>query len=147
MYCIYRITNNINGKAYIGKHQYFNENDPMGKYKGSGKILKQAYSKYGVENFSIEILKSRIPSEEVNEREKEYIAAERAFGKAQYNIQKGGQGGWILDFNKKDSEEYKKWHEQMLKMNRSEERRKKLSEARKNFLRNIRKAESYKVLK
>lgn len=43
MYCIYRITNKVNGNTYIGQHMYTNEADPMGKYKGSGLLLKKAY--------------------------------------------------------------------------------------------------------
>lgn len=34
MYYIYRITNKVNGKTYIGQHKYLDLND---KYKGSGK--------------------------------------------------------------------------------------------------------------
>ena len=35
MYCIYQITNKINGKIYIGQHKYEDESNPMGKYKMS----------------------------------------------------------------------------------------------------------------
>ena len=34
MYCIYKITNKINGNRYIGQHKYEDESNPMGKYKG-----------------------------------------------------------------------------------------------------------------
>lgn len=37
MYYIYRITNNINGKTYIGQHKYKKLND---YYMGSGKHWK-----------------------------------------------------------------------------------------------------------
>lgn len=59
-YCIYRITNKVNGNTYIGQHKYTNGANPMGKYKGSGVILWKAYDKYGLENFETEILYSRI---------------------------------------------------------------------------------------
>ena len=49
---IYKITNTINGKIYIGKYQGNNFNN----YWGSGKILKNAYKKYGRENFTKEII-------------------------------------------------------------------------------------------
>tara|TARA_R110002074_G_scaffold94706_1_gene206716 strand:- start:171 stop:740 length:570 start_codon:yes stop_codon:yes gene_type:complete len=44
---IYMITNNINGKYYIGSHC---GSDP--KYMGSGKALKFAYAKHGIDNFT-----------------------------------------------------------------------------------------------
>ena len=50
---IYKITNNINGKLYIGKHSTDKLNDG---YIGSGIRLHQAYNKYGIENFTKEYL-------------------------------------------------------------------------------------------
>ena len=91
MYCIYRITNLINGKTYIGQHKYKKLDD---SYMGSGKILKQAIKKHGVENFKKEILYSRIQYKETaDDMERLAIAKERAIGKAEYNIANGGQGG------------------------------------------------------
>ena len=90
MYCIYRITNKVNGNTYIGQHMYTNEADPMGKYKGSGLLLKKAYKKHGLENFETEILYSRI-------RDKSTVDAMEIWAiekyKPEYNIAKGGSGG------------------------------------------------------
>lgn len=90
MYCIYKITNKINGHHYIGQHKYEDESNPMGKYKGSGKILWLAYKKYGIENFETEIIYKRI-------RDKETVDAMEIWAiekyKPEYNIAKGGDGG------------------------------------------------------
>jgi len=48
---IYKTTNKINGKIYIGKDTTSNP-----QYLGSGKLIKRAILKYGVENFTKEIL-------------------------------------------------------------------------------------------
>ena len=50
---IYKTTNLINGKIYIGQEKGNNIN-----YLGSGKILKLSVKKYGSENFTFEILET-----------------------------------------------------------------------------------------
>lgn len=90
MYYIYRITNLINQKTYIGQHQYTDIDDG---YMGSGKILQKAYKKYGFQNFKKEILKNDIETfQEANKWEIHFIGLERQNGKAEYNITAGGEG-------------------------------------------------------
>ena len=90
MYYIYRITNKVNGKTYIGQHKYKKLND---SYMGSGKLIRLAKKKYGKENFEKEILEFDIPNVELaNDWEQMYILFERAKGKAEYNIADGGSG-------------------------------------------------------
>lgn len=129
MYCIYRITNNINGKTYIGQHKYADLND---KYMGSGKLLQKAYHKYGKDNFTKEILYSRILNKETADSMEIFaIKKERAIGKAEYNIADGGQGG---HGHCKLSEEHKRNISESLKGKGhqvSEETKLKLSKANK----------------
>lgn len=42
---IYKTTNLINGKIYIGKRSH--ENPEKDKYMGSGTVLRKAFNKYG----------------------------------------------------------------------------------------------------
>lgn len=86
-YTIYKITNNLNGKHYIGKHQTQNLNDG---YMGSGKILKHAIKKYGIENFTKEILHVFETEDEMNAKEKELVTLDEM----SYNLCPGGQGGF-----------------------------------------------------
>lgn len=85
---IYKTTNLINGKIYIGQHKksFF---DP--KYKGSGKIFQEALKKYGKENFEVIMLEAFDTFEELNAAEIRYIkmfdARNSDLG---YNLAEGG---------------------------------------------------------
>lgn len=87
---VYKTTNLINGKIYIGKKTGENDN-----YLGSGSILALAINKYGKEKFKIEILEECESEDHLNEREIYWInffnSRDRLIG---YNITKGGNGGW-----------------------------------------------------
>lgn len=90
LYCIYCVSNLINGKTYIGQHKTNNLND---SYMGSGKILHDAYEKYGKENFNKTILAVTSNKQNVDILEKIFIRLYRDIGKAEYNIATGGTGG------------------------------------------------------
>lgn len=93
IFYIYRTTNLINGKTYIGQHKR-----KPGKYFGSGLLLKNAIKKYGKENFKVEILYDNIQLKETADSVEMFaIAKEKKIGKAEYNIAKGGQGGKLID--------------------------------------------------
>ena len=67
---IYIITNTVNGKIYIGKHSTNNLDDG---YMGSGKKLRLAKNKYGIEKFTKEYLAFCDTEEKLNWLEKFYI--------------------------------------------------------------------------
>ena len=93
MYYIYCITNNINGKTYIGQRKCpANKTPETDKYMGSGVYLKRSKEKYGIENFSKEILAITEKQENADVLEKVFIKLYRDKGKAEYNIANGGNG-------------------------------------------------------
>ena len=88
---VYEITNKINGKKYIGKHSTNNLND---KYMGSGVAISEAIKKYGIENFSKNILHLCDSEEESFKFELlEIEKVEATKNSLYYNIASGGKGG------------------------------------------------------
>ena len=92
---IYKITNNINGNSYIGqsvdillrfdshKQRYLQENG-----KEYDKVLYKAFRKYGIKNFSFEVLEECEPSM-LNEREIYWIQYYDTYNHG-YNATPGG---------------------------------------------------------
>lgn len=100
---IYRITNLINGKTYIGQRTPNCENIEDDNYYGSGKLIKLAEQKYGISNFRKDIIVSGLYTKvEIDKLEIEYILKEKELGHSEYNISTGGQQGgnmgedWLL---------------------------------------------------
>lgn len=88
---VYKITNTINGKIYIGKHS---TDDIEDGYMGSGIRVKQAYQKYGLECFSKEIIQFYTSEEELNQGEIYWIAQFNSTApEIGYNLTYGGDGG------------------------------------------------------
>lgn len=89
-YIIYQITNTINGKIYIGKHQTDNINDG---YFGSGIALQRAINEHGKNAFLKEILHVFSTADEMDAKEKELVTEEFVARKDTYNLGVGGKGG------------------------------------------------------
>lgn len=84
----YKITNLINGHFYYGIHSTDNLEDG---YMGSGTRLKIAYEKYGMENFTKEILKFFDSRKEASVYEAEMVNENLITDDNCYNIIKGGE--------------------------------------------------------
>lgn len=95
---VYVITNNVNGKVYIGKtigtltnrwntHVFdaFNAISPL--------PIHRAMRKYGREAFSISPLATASTLEDLNAQEIAFIAELQSIAKG-YNVTPGGDGGW-----------------------------------------------------
>ena len=91
LYTIYKTTNILTGKIYIGKHQTMDLDDG---YLGSGKHLCYSIDKHGKENFSKEILFVFDNEAEMNAKEAELVTATFVLLESNYNLCVGGHGGF-----------------------------------------------------
>jgi hypothetical protein len=98
-YILYKTTNLINNKNYIGIHQTENINDG---YLGSGISLIRAIKKYGKNNFSREILEECLSYDELLNREKFYVNEQWVNDKNNYNLKTGGQSNGFLSKESKN---------------------------------------------
>lgn len=84
---IYKITNTINNKVYVGIHSTNNINDG---YMGSGVALKSAFKKYGLSNFTKEVIQTANTREEVSNLETQIVTEEFCKLTTNYNLKTGG---------------------------------------------------------
>lgn len=94
MGCIYKITNNINNKAYIGYTTQSFEHR-MKQHKNDDiqhdTLLGRAIAKYGWDNFSCEIIECCDDKENLLELEKYYIKKFNSYKPNGYNMTLGGE--------------------------------------------------------
>lgn len=84
---LYKITNLLNNKIYVGVHSSNKEND---NYMGSGVGIKNAIKKYGVKNFKKEIIEYFENAVDMINREKEIVNEDFVKDEKTYNMTKGG---------------------------------------------------------
>jgi len=87
---IYKTTNLLNGKYYIGMHSSDSLTDG---YLGSGKRLRYSINKYGKTNHIREILEFCNTREELKSREKEIVNLNEITKLECMNLVIGGEGG------------------------------------------------------
>lgn len=108
---VYKTTNLVNGKSYIGKHSTKNLSDG---YLGSGLVIMRAVDKYGSKNFKREILEFCSTLDEAYSREECIITDFDAVNSELfYNMTAGGKGnkGYVPIF----TEEWKRKISESLK--------------------------------
>jgi len=88
MYLLYKTTNTLNGKYYVGVS---NGNDIW--YKGSGTALKRAIKKYGSKSFVTETLETFDNADAAFKREEEVVNETFVADHNTYNMKVGGKGG------------------------------------------------------
>jgi len=106
---IYKTTNLLSCKYYIGMHSTSNLNDG---YMGSGKRLKRSLNKYGKENHKIEIVEILNSREELKKREEEVVNLNEIAKENCMNLKVGGTGGFTYEqqkINAKKSNEKQKF--------------------------------------
>jgi hypothetical protein len=101
-YYIYQITNLVNGKIYVGVHKTPDLEDG---YMGSGKVIKAAIKKYGLDNFRKDILEFFENAELMYAKEKEVVTDEFLLREDTYNLRRGGTGGFDY-INNNRTEQY-----------------------------------------
>lgn len=128
---IYKTTNLINNKIYIGQHK--SSKFLFDKYLGSGILIKEAINKYGKENFIIDKIDEADSEEELNKKEIYWIDFYNSRNSnIGYNIASGGafgDSGYHLGMLNKIQSNHQKQVVSDYMKNRyiSEETRKKMS--------------------
>ena len=95
---IYKITNLINNKIYIGQSTNIQNRWEEHKFYSSNEhtALQAAFKKYGISSFSFEVIEE-CPKEKLDEREIYWIKFYDSYNNG-YNLTKGGMSKIKLDY-------------------------------------------------
>lgn len=126
MHYLYRITNVLNGKVYIG--QTVNEkfrwiaHKSYAKQENPVQYVHRAMKKYGVENFTYEVIAQCLTQKDADGTEERLIEQYNSQGHERgYNIARGGNHAWNAGLSPELQPMYGKHH--------SEESKKKISKS------------------
>lgn len=92
MYYVYKTTNIVNNKIYVGVHK--SDNIQSDQYLGSGKILNIAILKYGRDKFNRQILYEFKQQSEAYFMQSQIVDKQFVKRKDTYNCKTGGTGSW-----------------------------------------------------
>jgi group I intron endonuclease len=133
---VYKITNKINGKVYIGQstrelQQRWSSHCCDAKTRRANNKLHNAIKKYGPEAFEIEVLEKAETQEALDILEQKYIELYQSMGSKGYNLKSGGQS-----HNRYSKEARERMRNAKLGRQIPEEVRAKMSEGHKNYWHN-----------
>jgi group I intron endonuclease len=114
MYYLYRITNQVNGKFYIGQsidpEKRWKKHLAYSKQENKPQYIHRAMAKYGVACFILEVIATCRTPEDADAVEIELVEQYDSRNPEKgYNLCRGGEGGWL---GKKHSEESKEKNRQ-----------------------------------
>lgn len=89
---IYKTTNLLTGRYYIGMHSTDDLNDG---YMGSGRRLRYSINKHGKENHKVEILEFFDSRKELIANEKRVVTLDEIAKEECMNLKVGGEGGFV----------------------------------------------------
>lgn len=140
MWYLYKVTNKLNGRYYVGVHKSDNiETDP---YMGSGRAIRRAIMKYGISNFYREILAEFDCEELAYFAESEIVDSYFVNMSETYNMTAGGKGGWSHVDSKGDNNwmRYRSADDKKKHSKSVSESRKSSERCRKSSIENFKKA-------
>jgi group I intron endonuclease len=111
--CVYKITNLVNGKVYVGQttrgiNHRWGQHKSLSKNPKKESLLQKAIHKYGEENFKVEEVDAAGNLDELNFKEEVWIEKCRSLNPCGYNIREGGScSPFSEDTKKKLSESAK----------------------------------------
>ena len=138
---IYKLTNTVNGKAYVGLTTKTVE-ERFKEHCNSKYVIGKAIRKYGKDSFTVETLETVNDINKLGDYERFYIWLYDTIAPNGYNLTDGGESGFKMSEEskqklseakkgKKHSEETKQKMREAKKCGISEEHKQKMSEARK----------------
>jgi group I intron endonuclease len=90
VYFVYKITNKLDNKSYIGKtnnlKRRFNQHIKHKPAKGHNSYISNVIKKYGKDNFVFEVLEESLDAEYISTKEYEYIQKYNTVSPNGYNL-------------------------------------------------------------
>jgi group I intron endonuclease len=125
MHYLYKITNTLNNKVYIGQSNKETERWRQHKYysklENPVQYISRAMKKYGVDNFTYEVIAQCLSQKDADETEieliKQYDSQNKEFG---YNVAPGGDHSWNAGLPKEQQPMYGKKQSEHQKQRMSE---------------------------